>query len=173
MQDCAKRLIAIGMLLMAMTATAFAQQTTNGNANNVQTRTVQDWQVRCPTDTSQGRCSMTQLVNAPDDDRPVLRVVVTYPPQVDGPAMVFLLPLGVRLAPGLQLAVDGGKPVKFPYQVCVPDGCRADIPVKPELMQQLRQGSQATLSLIDPRGQRMDLSISLMGFSNASEQIAP
>ncbi|WP_163648427.1 invasion associated locus B family protein [Modicisalibacter sp. 'Wilcox'] len=173
MQDCAKRLIATGMLLMAMTATALAQQPTNGNADNIQTRTVQDWQVRCPTDAGQGRCSMTQLINNPDGNQPVLRVVVAYPPQADGPAMVFLLPLGVRLAPGLQLTVDGGKPIKFPYQVCVPDGCRADIPLKPALMQQLRQGSQATLSLIDPRGQRLDLAISLMGFSDASSQIAP
>lgn len=38
-------------------------------------------------------------------------------------------------------------------------------------MQQLRGGSNATLSLIGPRGNRRDLNISLMGFTNASQQI--
>ncbi|WP_346427848.1 hypothetical protein [Halomonas sp. NO4] len=40
-------------------------------------------------------------------------------------------------------------------------------------VQALRTGSTATLSLIGPRGNRMALDISLMGFTDASGRIAP
>ncbi|MBZ9560117.1 MULTISPECIES: invasion associated locus B family protein [unclassified Modicisalibacter] len=166
-----RRLLATALILMAVAPVAFAQQQ-GANGANVKTQRFQDWEVRCPTDPTQGNCTMTQLIDNPGGNEPVMRVVIAYPPQIDGPAMVFLLPLGVRLAPGLQLTIDNSKPLKFPYQVCVPDGCRADIPVKPELLNQLRSGSKATVSLIGPDGQRMDLDISLMGFTDASQRIA-
>lgn len=171
LQRLTHRLLAATLILMAVAPAAFAQQQ-GANGANVKTQRFQDWEVRCPSDPTQGDCTMTQLVDNPGSDKPVMRVVIAYPPQIDGPAMVFLLPLGVRLAPGLQLTIDNGKPIKFPYQVCIPDGCRADIPVKPELLAQLRSGSKATVSLIGPDGKRMDLDLSLMGFTDANQQIA-
>ena len=87
--------------------------------------------------------------------------------------MSFFVPLGVRLAAGLQLVVDNGEPIQFPYQVCQQQGCRADAPIEPSMLQQLRSGSTATLSMIGPRGDRMDLDISLIGFTDASTRIAP
>ncbi|MCG7600277.1 invasion associated locus B family protein [Halomonas sp. McH1-25] len=155
---------------LAMTPAALAQQPSADP--NVTTEQFQDWEVRCPQDVAaQGSCTMTQLVNNPDDSRPLMRVVMAYPPEIDTAAMAFFLPLGTRLAPGLQLSIDNAEPVSFPFQVCMEQGCRADLPVRPELMQQLRSGSSATLSLIGPRGNRMDLDVSLMGFTNASERI--
>ncbi|SFH20027.1 invasion associated locus B family protein [Modicisalibacter xianhensis] len=155
---------------LAMAPAALAQQPTN--EADVTTEQFQEWEVRCPQGAAaQGACTMTQLVNNPDGSRPLMRVVMAYPPEIDTAAMAFFLPLGTRLAPGLQLSVDGGEPVSFPFQVCMEQGCRADLPLRPELMQQLRSGTSATLSLIGPRGNRMDLDISLMGFTNASERI--
>ena len=47
------------------------------------------------------------------------------------------------------------------------------MPIEPSMLQQLRSGTTATLSMIGPRGDRMDLDISLTGFTNASNRIAP
>ncbi|MEA3253092.1 MAG: invasion associated locus B family protein [Pseudomonadota bacterium] len=161
------------LVALALAPAAFAQQQPPTDAN-VDIQKVQDWEVRCPQgDTSQGACTMTQLIDNPNSGQPLMRVVQAYPPQADGAVLVFLLPLGVRLAPGMQLSVDGGEPIPFPYQVCQQQGCRGDLPVKPELMRQLRGGSTATLSMIGPRGERMDLDISLMGFTDATQRIAP
>lgn len=158
---------------LALAPAAFAQQQPPAEAN-VDIQQVQDWEVRCPQgNTAQGACTMTQLIDNPNSGQPLMRVVLAYPPEIDTPAMVFLLPLGVRLAPGMQLSIDGGEPIRFPYQVCLQQGCRGDLPVKPELMRQLRGGSTATLSMIGPRGERMDLDISLMGFTDATQRIAP
>ncbi|MBR9772765.1 invasion associated locus B family protein [Halomonas sp. H10-59] len=166
----ASGLRAAGVLsLLALSPLTFAQST--GNAGPaVNTETFQSWEVNCPVNSSDGSCSMTQLVNGADGE-PVLRVVVGNPAQLDGSAMTFLVPLGVRLAPGLQLKVDTNEPVGMPYQVCVPQGCRADIPLQPQLLNQLKAGSTATVSIVNPRGQRQDLNVSLMGFSAAKDRV--
>ncbi|GAB2784675.1 hypothetical protein GCM10027040_08490 [Halomonas shantousis] len=159
------------LLMMGVVPTTLAQQPPDDAS--VDTQRFQDWEVHCPSDSGQGNCTMTQLVNNPQSDRPLMRVGLAYPPQIDGAVMAFLLPLGVRLAPGLQLTIDNGEPIQFPYQFCQQEGCRADIPVDSALLQQLRNGSTATLSLISPQGNRMDLDISLMGFTAASNRITP
>ncbi|RTR03861.1 invasion associated locus B family protein [Halomonas nitroreducens] len=172
----ARRLCLTGLLsLLALAPNAFAQQASSEQARtDVTTEQFNDWEVVCPSDSSQGNCTMNQVVTNADSDQPMMRVVVAYPPQLEGrPAMTFLLPLGVRLAPGLQLSAGSAQPAQFPYQVCLRQGCRADLPVEPSLLEALRSGSSATLSLVGPRGNRMDLDISLMGFTDASQRIAP
>ncbi|WP_027966227.1 invasion associated locus B family protein [Halomonas halocynthiae] len=164
----AKRLSLLGLLgLFSLLPAAFAQS----NNTNVTTEQIQDWQVECPTDG--GRCAMSQLVNNPSDNQPVMRVVAMYPEQFDGAALTFLVPLGVILTPGLELTVDGSAAAAFPYQSCQPGGCRADLPAQPELLQRLRGGSVATLSFIDPSGMQRDLDFSLSGFTAALNRIAP
>ncbi|GEN25133.1 invasion associated locus B family protein [Halomonas cupida] len=163
----ASRLRTAGLLgLMALSPAAFAQD--SGPA--VDTEQFQDWEVNCPVNAADGDCSMTQLVDGSNGE-PVLRVVVGNPPQLDSSAITFLTPLGVRLAPGLQLQVGSNEPIGMPYQMCVPQGCRADLPIRPELLTQLRGGSSATVSMIDPNGQRVNLNVSLMGFSDAKQRI--
>ncbi|NIC05296.1 invasion associated locus B family protein [Billgrantia bachuensis] len=159
--------------LLTLALPAFAQQASPGaDAADVTTEQIRDWEVICPSEGG-GNCTMGQVVNDSDSDQPLMQVVMAYPPQLDGPAMSFLLPLGVHLASGLQLQVGDGEPVQFPYQTCVQQGCRADLPVQPSLLQALRSGSTATLSLFGPRGDRIDLDISLMGFTDASTRISP
>ncbi|WP_372610775.1 invasion associated locus B family protein [Halomonas sp.] len=161
--------------LLALAPNAFAQQASPGAGGaEVSTEQFQDWEVVCPPQGSQGACTMNQLVTNSEDGQPLMRVIVGYPPELEGrPAMTFLLPLGVRLAAGLQLSVGNVEPAQFPYQVCVEQSCRADLPLDPSLLLPLRSGSSATLSLIGPRGNRLDLDISLMGFTNANTRIAP
>ncbi|MBO9469013.1 invasion associated locus B family protein [Endozoicomonas sp. G2_2] len=147
---------------------AFAQQSGGGNTT---VETFQDWEVRCPEQSGSGGCEMTQLVNSPDNGKPILRVVMGYPPEIDTAAMVFILPLGTRLAPGVQLQVDNGEAQAFPFQICLEQGCRADFPVNDALRNRMRSGSTATVSLIDPQGERMDLNVSLQGFTDADNRI--
>ncbi|MBS9404740.1 invasion associated locus B family protein [Halomonas sp. TRM85114] len=166
----------MGLLsMLVLSPNAFSQQSPGTAPDaDITTESFQDWEVRCQQNAEGPTpCAMAQLITQPGGDQPLMQVILDYPPQIDGPAMTFFVPLGVRLAPGLQLSVDGGEPVQFPYQVCQEQGCRADLPVEPSLLQQLRSGSTATLSLIGPRGDRMDLDISLIGFTDADTRIAP
>ena len=145
-QNLSKNLCKMGLLsLLALSPNAFSQQSGAAAGNDVTTESFQDWEVRCQSNAEGPTpCAM----------------------------MSFFVPLGVRLAAGLQLSVDNGEPIQFPYQVCQEQGCRADVPIEPAMLQQLRSGSTATLSMIDPRGERLDLDISLTGFTDASTRIA-
>ena len=89
--------------LLALAPPAFAQQTSPEAAEaDVTTEQFRDWEVVCPSEGG-GNCTMYQVVNNPEGDQPLMQVVVAYPPQLDGPALTFLLPLGVHLASGVQL----------------------------------------------------------------------
>lgn len=171
-----KTLCTMGLLSILMfSPNAFSQQQPGAaSGEGVTTESFQDWEVRCQRNAEGPTpCAMVQMVTQPDSDQPLMQVILDYPPQIDDPVMSFFVPLGVRLAAGLQLSVDNGEPVQFPYQVCLEQGCRADVPIEPSMLQQLRSGSTATLSMIGPRGDRIDLDISLIGFTDASTRIAP
>ncbi|ROO26244.1 Invasion protein B-like protein [Salinisphaera orenii MK-B5] len=149
---------------------AFAQQQQPSNAENVDVEEFEDWQVRCPENGEQ-RCEMTQLVNSPESGEPILRIVMGYPPEIDSAAMILILPLGTRLSPGVQFSVDGSEPETFPFQICLQQGCRADFPVDDALRNRMRSGSNAKVSLIGPRGEQIDLNVSLQGFTDADNRI--
>jgi len=167
-------LCTMGLLsILAFSSSAFGQQAGTAPGSNVTTESFQDWEVRCQDSQGPARCAMVQMVTQPGSDQPLMQVVLEHPPQIDEPVMSFFVPLGVRLAAGLQLVVDNGEPIQFPYQVCQEQGCRADAPIEPAMLQQLRNGTTATLSMIGPRGDRIDLDISLMGFTSASNRVAP
>ena len=159
-------------MFMGQAAPALAQSNGSNGADDVKITHYNDWEVRCPkSGPAQDDCEMTQLINGPDGNKPIMRVVMGYPPQIDTAAMIFILPLGTRLAPGVQLSVDGDQPRRFPFQICLEQGCRADFPVDDALRNKLRSGSRATVSLIGPRGDRIDLKVSLQGFTNADNRI--
>ena len=176
---CFRFLIALTAALFVSSAWAQSQSPQpqqNGQGNgqaNVQVTTFQDWEVRCPQSSSgQNQCEMTQLVNNPDSGKPVVRVVMGYPPQIDSAAMIVVSPLGTRLAPGIQFSVDGNTPQRIPFQICLQQGCRADFPVENTLLSQMKRGNHATVSIVGPRGKELDLKVSLSGFTAAANKIA-
>ncbi len=134
----------------------------------------QDWEVRCPkSNKSKARCEMTQLINNPNNGKPIMRVVMGYPQQAKGAAMIFITPLGTRLAPGMKLNVDGGKNHNFPYQICLKQGCRADYPIRGKLKRKMKHGKNAHVQIVGPRGKKINLKVSLQGFTAANNKIRP
>ncbi|QGM21211.1 invasion associated locus B family protein [Spiribacter sp. 2438] len=136
----------------------------------------QDWVVRCqpaPEDAfgAGESCEMYQQVSEQETGQTVLETVIGFPPGADQPVALFNLPLGMLLPPGVQLQVNDNEPIRFAVQLCVQSGCRADIVLEPELVEQMRAGSQATLTIADPQGQGVELPLSLMGFSASLDDV--
>ncbi|RJS95230.1 invasion associated locus B family protein [Salinisphaera sp. Q1T1-3] len=171
------RLSAIALVaasFIGLTGTAAAQgQGANNAQDNVKISHYNDWEVRCPkSGGSKGDCEMTQLINSPSTGKPIMRVVMGYPPQIDSAAMIFILPLGTRLAPGVQLSVDGDQARRFPFQICLEQGCRADFPVNGSLLNKMKNGRSAQVTIVGPKGDQINLKISLSGFTDANNAIA-
>ncbi|KEZ78995.1 invasion associated locus B family protein [Salinisphaera hydrothermalis] len=159
--------------LLGVVGTAAAQSSSSQSAqDNVKITHYNDWEVRCPKSGNKNECEMTQLVKSPDSGKPIMRVVMGYPPQIDTAAMIFILPLGTRLAPGVQLSVDGDQPRRFPFQICLEQGCRADFPIKNSLLNKLKHGHTAQVTIVGPKGDQINLKVSLSGFTDANNAIA-
>lgn len=141
--------------------------------SNVKITHYEDWEVRCPkSGKHQNDCEMTQLVKNPDNGKPIMRVVMGYPPQINTAAMIFIVPLGTRLAPGMEFSVDGDKERRFPFQICLQQGCRADYPISDKLLKKMEKGHDADVTIVGPNGKKIQLKVSLAGFTDANNAIA-
>lgn len=162
----------IAICLFALASPAAAQALSEApKKGDIEVTQYDDWEVRCLQ--SANTCRMYQVVRGPETDKPIMRVVVGYPRQSDTAAMVFVLPLGIRLRPGVQVSIDGGEPLRVPFQICLDSGCRATLPVRTSLLNKFRNGLNAKVTFVGPRGQKVNLDVSLMGFTAASRAIAP
>lgn len=160
--------------LLGLSGAAAAQTSSNApGSDDVKVTHYQDWTVRCDPSADATKCEMTQLVDNPNSNTPLMRVIMGYPPQIGSPVMVFILPLGTQLAPGLRVSVDDSQPLRIPFRVCLESGCRSSFPVKASLLKKFKLGDSITVSLIGPRGDQMNLDVSLLGFTASSEAITP
>lgn len=162
--------------LTGITGAALAQSSSGNQSkkNDVKVTKHKDWEVHCPKSGQKDQCEMTQLINNPGNGKPIMRVIMGYPPQAQGqPAMIFILPLGTRLNSGVQVTVDNHKAHRFPFQICLEQGCQAAFPVKSSFLNQLKHGKSAQASIVGPKGNPINLKISLMGFTAANNQISP
>lgn len=137
----------------------------------------EDWVVRCqpPPEDQFGAgelCEMYQQVTHQESGQSVMEVVVGYPQGEDQPVALFNLPLGMRLPPGVQLQVDENEPIRFPVQLCIRNGCRADVQLESALVEQMKAGTRATITIADPQGRGVQLPISLLGFTAALDHVA-
>lgn len=134
-----------------------------------------DWVRRCtddpPNDAAppkQGQqevCFITQQLVDQDNQRPVMKVTVGFFKPDRRPMAVIALPLGVPLAGGVQVGVDGKGVAGVPFQFCRPDGCQAYLPLSDEVLGAFKAGQQAVVQLRRSQDQTIDLAVSLSGFT--------
>jgi len=178
---------ALGLIALFATPSLFAQPETEeeptlgaeGQAQEAEvTGEYEDWIVRCqpaPEDAfgAGDLCEMYQQVSEQESQQTVLEAVIGYPQDAENPIALFNLPLGMRLPPGVQLQVDDNEAIRFPIQLCLQTGCRANIELEADLLEQLRAGTEVTLTIADPQGRGVELPLSLMGFSDALDDVNP
>ncbi len=90
--------------------------------------------------------------------------------QVDGQKqtiMMFMVPLGRLLGPGLIMQVDEKEPLKIGYSYCTSLGCVAQAPVTDEMIGTFKKGGQLTIKTIDVNQKRVGFQVPLTGFTRA------
>ncbi|MFO8152263.1 invasion associated locus B family protein [Thioalkalivibrio sp.] len=132
--------------------------------------THQDWQVLCE-DTPAGETCFISQAAADDSGEPVMQIMVG---RIEGDnVMVVYLPLGLDLRPGMLFRIGEDLQREFPFQTCLPNGCRVVAPVDPEMLAAMRAG---TTFLIGVRPLESDqvavIEGSLMGFSAGFQEVA-
>lgn len=117
-----------------------------------------DWALRCPDEVG---CVLEQRVLLGDNPTPLLHVALQYQDEPPILSAIIRVPLGVRLLPGLTIAIDGGQPLTLSFHHCRPEGCLVLTQVSDPLALALRRGNQADVSyqLADSRVLRVPLSL--------------
>ena len=131
----------------------------------------QDWLLRCETDPADAtvkQCFIAQGVAAGEERRRVMMVAVAYPPDRNAPIFTAVLPLGVDLRSGIEIAIDGGEPKRLPFTICLADGCRAHMPLDAGLLAAFKRGLEGSIAFRRPTEQRgVKVPFSLKGFTAA------
>lgn len=80
-------------------------------------------------------------------------------------ALIFGLPLGMLLQPGIRYQIDQGEQTSGEYGICLPTGCFAELAIEDAAVNALKKGNELILMAISGRGQTVPFRMSLIGFT--------
>jgi invasion protein IalB len=125
--------------------------------------THQDWQVVCEDTPAGENCFITQAA-VDEKGEPVMQISVGV---IEGDTiMVIYLPLGLDLRPGMLFQIGETFRREFPFQTCLPNGCRVVAQVDSEMMTALRGGNAFRVGVKTLDSDRVAVvEGSLMGFT--------
>ena len=124
------------------------------------------WVLQC--DRNEKQCYIQQYIFAPESKMRFVGVSVGYFGPKENPRLLFSLPLGVLLAPGMGFDIDAGQKTKLPVRICITDGCKADMDLGEKLVTRLKQGKQMNVFFINGATQKtIKVVVSLQGFTRA------
>lgn len=134
-----------------------------------------DWVQRCtpnpppgaspPRDGELEACFIAHQYVDPGSRRPLLKITIGFFEPGRRPGAVIAMPLGVPLASGIRLSVDGKEVAALPFQVCRRDGCQAFLPLSDEVVAAFKAGTKAHARVASSQGEGLDLPFSLKGFT--------
>lgn len=134
------------------------------------------WEQRCvKMEDGSDPCQLYQLLK--DKDGNAVAEINMFPLPAGSQAAAgatIVVPLETLLTANLQLAVDTSAPRLYPFTFCAPIGCVARVGFTAEEVDQFRKGAKATMTIVPAAApeQRVDLDISLKGFTAGYEAVA-
>ncbi len=140
------------------------------SANAVESgETFKDWKAQCQEikETGKESCFIFQnlTIKTEEGSRQLLHLAVGYPPDKQEPMVIFTLPLGISLPPGVSLTVDKGEPIRLRLEYCVPQGCKALFRLDTQWLASFKAGSKAQVTVQDGARRAIGIPVSLNGFT--------
>ena len=134
-----------------------------------------NWTVTCTqTDQSEGKraCSaMLRIVQA--DKAGAQHVVFTWVigHQKIGLASAISVPLGVQIAPGMEVKIGDEEGRNFGYSVCMPDHCEALLPLDESTIRSLSAAQTTVITIRAANGSDAKFTVNMKGFAQALADI--
>jgi invasion protein IalB len=131
-----------------------------------------DWDLQCLPEGADPRlCQISGKTSSPDGSQVIL--VMSLAKDLDGKTsrMQMAVPLGIALAEKVEIAVAPSYKVSLPVSRCTPQGCLIEGPAEDALVNAMRQGEKAEVSVATPEGARVPIELSLSGFSSALDAL--
>lgn len=80
-------------------------------------------------------------------------------------------PLSVYLVPGVELAVDGGRPFKANFELCDTAGCHAGFRLSGTVLAAFQKGQIAQMRIWVSKSRAIEVPVSLKGFSRGVQML--
>ena len=160
-QTTLRRLIALG-LAMLLSLPLGANAARSGEKFD-------DWTIQCetPEGMTEELCHAFLLVTVKEKNQRILHVAVGYPPKQETPIAIVTVPLGVALQAGVQVKVDDGKALPFPFNVCMSNGCQAGIKLESAMIEEWKKGQKLVVTFGNLKRQGLNVPVSLKGLTAA------
>ena len=164
--------VASAALLGAAIGGAYAQQPgpgTDGPAGGTPpTEESTAWIKLCTTDeqTQKEQCLVTQELRDGDSGQ-LLASASLRMGEGEQTLLIFTVPIGVLLPPGIRLQIDNAEAQTVPYTICFPNACIVRLEVDDNFVAGLKRGSQMTVSVMNAERKAIGFPLTLIGFTKA------
>ena len=126
-----------------------------------------DWRVLCQPVEEDVACQMMQSLAAEENGLPVFLLSVSGDEDSGQSYAVITVPIGVYLAPGIELHEDNRRPFKVLYEVCDQLGCHAGFRMGGDVLTAFQKGLEVRARVWTARDKAVDFPVSLRGFTAA------
>ncbi len=135
-----------------------------------------DWQIRCIPQgqeiNPQTPPCVAEYVHVDENaQKPVLLIRAHLGGPEKIPVAVIVVPLLVRIPPGLTLRIGGKELITLPYQICTPSGCLAQFRFNSDLLSAFQKGSEGEVIVQLATGKDRATTFSLLGFTKALDSL--
>lgn len=134
----------------------------------------EDWNLACvATPNDQDPCSMIQVI-ADSQGTPIAEITMYRLKTGDVKAVAnVMVPLETMLQAQVTVALGENLGKRYPYELCTPVGCLAQIPLREDDIELMKSETKGTISVVHAQNPRAPLAMgfSLNGFTAAFEQV--
>ena len=136
-------------------------------ANKTAAAAAPSWLSACqgPGRAAELECQMEQRAVISGSGQLIGSVTIRVPSQTRKPVLMVRGPLGLSLASGVTIDVDGASPLALPLQTCDAGGCYAGAPIADELLNAMFKGQKLNVTFENLSKEPIKLPMSLAGFS--------
>ena len=131
-------------------------------------QTLPNWRVICTNNDDAGAlgCAMSQTVFVENTRQRIVAMEMFV--GEDGPVAIFALPHGLNIPAGVTILFDEQEEGEtFPINTANQNGAIAQISLSDEMIASMRGGALMTVQVANTSGQRLNLQMSLVGFSRS------
>lgn len=136
------------------------------------------WKIRCSTEEAKkseqkrGKCEVFQQLIVQESKQRFAEFAIGFPEGQKEARGIMILPLGILLEPGVEMQIDDQQSFKFKVRYCEPGGCAAFLSLNDTVLNMLRNGKMAKVSLQSAQGKTLSFEMSLKGFGELFKKVS-
>lgn len=136
------------------------------------------WKIRCNSEEAnkaeqkRGKCEVFQQLLVQETKKRFAEFAIGFPEGQNEARGIMILPLGVLLEPGVEMQIDDQQSFKFKIRYCEPGGCAAFLSLNDQVLNMMRNGKVAKITLQSAQGKSLTFEMSLKGFGDMFKQVS-